>query len=135
YRWSIAGNGTISGATNTQSVSINAGPSGSFSLTLNLTNASGCSSICSKTVTNLPLPTATVSGGGTICPGGSTNIQAALTGAGPWTVAWSDGLTQSNVLASPAMRSVSPVSTTVYTVTTVSDANCANSGTSNATVT
>jgi uncharacterized repeat protein (TIGR01451 family) len=135
YRWSVSGSATISGATNAQSVSINAGASGSFTLTLSLTNASGCSSTCSKTVTILSLPTAVVSGGGTICPGNSANIQATLTGTGPWTLTWSDGVTQANVAASPATRSVSPTSTTTYSVTTVTDANCANSGTGSATVT
>src|SRR5262249_44250586 len=33
----------------------------------------------------------TVSGGGLICPGGSTTIRADLEGPPPWTVSWSDG--------------------------------------------
>ena len=49
YRWSIAGNGTLSGVTNAQSVNVNGGSSGNFTLTLTLTNASGCASTCSKT--------------------------------------------------------------------------------------
>ena len=90
---------------------------------------------CSKTVTILPLPTAVVSGGGAVCPGGSTNIQAALTGTGPWTLRWSDGLLQANVATSPATRSVNPAATTTYTVTSVTDANCSNTGSGSATVT
>ncbi len=135
YRWSVTGSATLSGPTTAQSVSVNAGASGTFTLTLTLTNASGCSSTCSKTVTVLALPTAVVSGGGAICPGNSTNIQAALSGAGPWTLIWSDGFTQANVAASPATRSVSPASTTTYSVTAVTDANCSNSGSGSATVT
>src|ERR1043166_8410258 len=135
YRWTISSSATISGAANSQSVSVNAGASGSFTLTLTLTNASGCPATCSKTVANLALPTAVVSGGGTICPGNSTNIQAALTGAGPWTVTWSDGVTQANVTASPATRSVSPSASTTYTVTSVSDVNCAGTASGSAVVT
>ena len=80
-------------------------------------------------------PTATVSGGGTICQGSSTTVQAALTGAAPWTVVWSDGVTQTNILASPATRSVSPSSNTTYTVTSVSDANCSGTASGSATLT
>lgn len=52
YSWSIAGNGTISGSTTSQSVTVDAGDctSDSFTLTLTITNSSGCSSTCSKTV-------------------------------------------------------------------------------------
>jgi hypothetical protein len=75
-----------------------------------------------------PVPTATVSGGGAICDVGSSTVQAALTGTGPWTVKWSDGVTQSGVTSSPAIRTVTPAFSTMYTVTDVSDASC--SGTS-----
>ena len=68
-------------------------------------------------------PTSVVSGSGTICNGGSQAIQAALTGAQLWTVTWSDGIVQTTN-ASPATRMVSPVATTTYTVTNLTDANC-----------
>jgi uncharacterized repeat protein (TIGR03803 family) len=68
--------------------------------------------------------TATVSGGGTICGGQSATIQAVLTGTGPWTVTWSDGTNQI-AASSPAVRSVTPTSTTIYAVTAVSNA-CGN---------
>ena len=74
-------------------------------------------------------PTATVSGDATICNGSSTTIQAVLTGTGPWDVTWSDSVTQTGVASSPATRDVSPTTTTVYTVTSVSDASgCPPSG-------
>ena len=81
------------------------------------------------TLTVLTAPSAVVSGGAAICPGGSTTVQAALTGSGPWQVTWSDGVVQSGVLASPAVRTVSPGATTTYKVTGLLDANCtASSG-------
>jgi hypothetical protein len=64
---------------------------------------------------------ATVLGGGTICTGQSAGIQAVLTGTPPWNVSWSDGAVQSGIMTSPATRSAAPLSTTVYTVTAVSD--------------
>src|SRR5258708_15450714 len=89
-----------------------------------LSDANGCPAGTlsgSATVTVLAHPTASVSGGGTICSGSSATIQAALTGAQPWTVTWSDGAVQSGLTNSPASRSVSPTSTTNYTVTALSD--------------
>jgi hypothetical protein len=72
-----------------------------------------------------PSVTATVSGAATVCPGQPTPIQAVLTGTGPWNVTWSDSVVQSGVATSPVTRSVSPSSTTTYTVTALTDANCA----------
>jgi hypothetical protein len=78
----------------------------------------------SAVVTVNARPTSAASGSATICNGGSTNISAALTGTGPWNVTWSDSVTQNGVATSPATRSVSPSTTTIYTVTALSDANC-----------
>ncbi len=74
-------------------------------------------------------PSATVSGNATICAGGSTTIEAALSGTGPWDVTWSDSVTQTGVTTSPASRSVSPGTTTTYTVIAVSDATGCTPGT------
>jgi hypothetical protein len=74
-------------------------------------------------------PTATVSGGGTICGGSSASIQAALTGTGPWNVTWSDGVVQNGVVSSPAQRSVSPAVTTNYFVIALADATSCTAGT------
>ncbi len=50
YSWSISGNATISGATNGQTVSVLANNScGSFTLTLTITDANGCTSTCNQT--------------------------------------------------------------------------------------
>ena len=101
-------------------------PSSTATYTVTAVSDAGCAgnSSGSATVTVNALPTAAVSGGGAICIGGSTNIQATLTGLGPWTVTWSDGFTQSGVASSPVTRVVSPSSNTVYTLAVVADANC-----------
>jgi hypothetical protein len=66
--------------------------------------------------------TSTVGGNINTCSGSQTTILAALTGAGPWNLTWSDGVMQNGVPSSPAIRTVSPSQTTSYSVSTVSDA-------------
>jgi len=97
-------------------------------------NCTGTSS-GSATVTINPSPTATVSGDVSICAGSSATLTATLTGTGPWSITWSDAVTQNGIVSSPATRVVNPASTTTYTVTAVSDANCTGTSSGNATVT
>ena len=103
-----------------------------------LVNATvGATTMVTATITDddFTPPTATVSGDATICSGGSTTISAALTGASPWNITWSDGAVQNGVTASPVMRTVSPTNTTVYTITSLSDVNLAGTSAGSATVT
>jgi hypothetical protein len=79
----------------------------------------------SAVVTVNPRPTAVVSGPDGVDADGTATIQATLTGTAPWTVKWSDSVAPSNVTASPALHTVSPATQTTYTVTALSDANCA----------
>jgi uncharacterized repeat protein (TIGR03803 family) len=96
------------------------------------TSTPNCVSVTVKTP-----PTAIVSNAiiGSTCPGSPVTIQAALTGVEPWIVAWSDGVTQSNVTVSPAMRTVKPYSTTNYAVTALSDVCSDGTATGSVTVT
>ncbi len=52
YAWSITGNGSIAGAANAQSVTVNAGSlcNSSFRLTLTVSESHGCSSVCSQNI-------------------------------------------------------------------------------------
>lgn len=92
-------------------------------------------SLGSATITVNPSPTATVSGDASISTGGSATISADLTGTAPWSITWSDDVTQTGIASSPTTRVVSPASTTTYTVTAVSDANCTGTSSGSATVT
>src|SRR6202008_4797601 len=58
-----------------------------------------------------------------ICAGESVEIPVTLTGQGPFTINWSDGLLQTGI-ASSFTRTVSPDATTNYSILSVSDANC-----------
>jgi subtilisin family serine protease len=75
-----------------------------------------------------------VSGTTSVCSGSPATLTVDLLGTGPWTLTWSDGFVQSGVSATPATRSVSPTSTTTYTVTSVSNSTCNQPAAGSATV-
>jgi gliding motility-associated-like protein len=87
----------------------------------------GCASPATTiAITVNTLPTASISGNTPICNGSSTNLTFTFTGAGPWSFQYSDGTTTfpGNSPISPAIISVSPTSTTTYTIVSVTDLNC-----------
>jgi hypothetical protein len=92
--------------------------------------------------TMVPPPTASVlSGTASICVGASTNISVAITGGtSPFTVVYSDGSTNTTLTnyVSGTAISVSPASSTTYSLVSVTDANTfvgsGNSGTAVITV-
>ncbi len=107
YAWSLSGNGTIDGATNTQNLSVDAGAAGTYTVSLTLTDANGCTSSCTQMVTVSAAPTA-IAGGPyytTDCTG-STPVSISATASGPGT--WSGG---AGSFASPTSTS------TTYTPT------------------
>ncbi|MBL7915476.1 MAG: hypothetical protein JNL49_10570, partial [Bacteroidia bacterium] len=92
-----------------------------------------CTDENSFTITINTSPTATISGDASICSGNATNLTLNFTGVAPWTYAINGGApaTTSN---NPETVSVSPVANTVYTITSLSDANCSGSGSGSATI-
>jgi hypothetical protein len=85
---------------------------------------------------------AAVTGDANITQGQTTTITATLTGANPpsgaapWSITWSDGVTENGVNHSPWTRSVRPLGSTNYTVTSfTAGAGCSGAGTGLASVT
>jgi len=74
-------------------------------------------------ITVNPRPTAVISGNATICEGAGTNITITFTGTAPFTYSI-NGNANIVAAANPETVAVSPSGTTVYTVTSLSDANC-----------
>ena len=96
-------------------------PTTSQSYTVTVSNAFGCMSSTSATVTVNSLPTVTFSGNTTICQGTTTNITA----TGATSYAWSTGGLNPSITVGNAGT---------YTVTATDAQNCTNTGTVTVTV-
>jgi hypothetical protein len=96
------------------------GETGAYSLTV---SAASDDTNCFPTVSMCASGSGTVSGGGVIAPGGSTNVIVTISGgASPYVVTLNNGGgTKTN--SSPLTFSVSPSSTTTYSVSSAVDAN------------
>ena len=88
------------------------------------TDANNCSDTDSITVTVLPLPVITLTGDTLICLGDSTT----LTASGGGTYLWSPGNSTDSIIT------VSPTSTTVYTVVVTNSSGCTDSSSINVVV-
>lgn len=121
--------GNISGGTTGQAV---VNPTTTTAYTVTATNSFNCSTTSSPVTVTVQAvaanATATVN---PLCLGGTTVLNANATGQGPFTYAWVDGANAP--VGSTATISVSPATTTQYTVT-VTDF-CNNSTTSQITIT
>ncbi|MGN6183495.1 MAG: beta strand repeat-containing protein [Thermoanaerobaculia bacterium] len=86
YSWGIT-NGTITSATNTQSVTYTAGASGTVVLTLNVVESNGCQKSGSANVTINPIPSApsiTPAGSASFCTGGSVLLTSDSATGNQW---------------------------------------------------
>jgi hypothetical protein len=107
---------------------------------INISDA-GCAAAGSfglETVTVNPAPTATISGGTSICAAGSDNLTITFTGGpGPWDFDYFDGVSTSTItgVGTPYTLVVSPAATTTYTITSVTEGTCAGTFGGSATTT
>ncbi|HOT15014.1 MAG TPA: hypothetical protein PK252_09665, partial [Bacteroidales bacterium] len=98
---------------------------GTFNYSIALTGGCGTANATGTIVVN-PLPTSNITGTTSICPSNSASLSIALTGTAPWSLVYTDGTTPktvTNILTSPYEFSVSPSTTTTYTVTSLTDNN------------
>ncbi len=86
------------------------------------------------TVNNLP--SASISGSGTVCTGASSNISIVLTGLAPWTITYVSAAGPTTVPGINVSTYTTNVSAGTYTISTVTDGNnCSGTSSGSATVT
>lgn len=123
--------GNLSINTNTGLVDLDASVPGTYTIT-NTINIPGCAlENSNEDITILVLPTAIISGGGTICPQGdlsTLNIQVDFTSTGLWDLNYTfNGANQNTNSASPFILSGAQFGFGTYALTDVTDANgCSN---------
>lgn len=110
---------------------------GTYSVTVEVTSANGCTASASTQVTVNSAPTLSItpSGNNSICPGESLTVNAMATGAGPLSYSWTatGGSFDDPSSASPSYTMMTPGTYTLTVV--VTDANgCTNSGSTEVTV-
>ncbi len=125
YLWDFNNDGTTD-ATTTTNVTTNlyASP-GSYTAKVTVVQGT-CQNSATIPVSIVARATAVLSGGGPICGADSTTISIALTGTGPWTVSYSNGVTTfitPGVTTSPYVVKVKPAVNTTYTMLNVADVN------------
>ena len=127
YTWSIT-NGAITGGIGTPNIVYSAGGSGSVHLAVTVTTAGGCSASSSADVSINSGPTISVPSTLNACGASTITIPYTLTGNGPWTVQWSDGVTD-QVSTPSGSRSVNVTGPVTLQVINVSDSSCTNNTT------
>ncbi|MEJ0029108.1 MAG: hypothetical protein WDO15_01485 [Bacteroidota bacterium] len=117
YSWQDPNNAVISTLRN-PAVSAIAGI-----YTVTIKDGTGCPYITTTTVGVIARPTAVLSGSTLICAGSATDLQLDVTGTGTIIGTLSTG----DPFSGPApqiLQSVSPTTTTIYTIATLKDDNC-----------
>ncbi|HEU4889495.1 MAG TPA: hypothetical protein VFV49_16540 [Thermoanaerobaculia bacterium] len=123
YAWSIE-NGTILETHDDDEILYTVSGSGPAVITLVVTDPY-CTSTITRSV-NASGPAATIASAEyETCAGEEVQIPVTLTGAPPFTIAWSDGPLQTGVTGS-FTRTVAPAESTHYSIVSITDANCSS---------
>jgi len=143
YAWNVSSGGTVTagGTSASSSVTVTWNTAGPQSVSVNYTGANGCAAVSPtvNSVTVNPTPTSavlSVNGSSTICQGQSANLVVTITGGtSPYSFTIGGYGAVSNYVSGTNIP-VSPSSTTIYTIGTVTTATgCTVTGSGGATVT
>jgi len=134
--WDAGNYASYSWSNGATTQTITSGVAGTYAVTV--TDLNGCIGSTSQTLTVYALPTAIITGDNTICFGENSNLNVVLTGTAPFTYVWTNGATNSAPITSNTNTSsfnVTPNTTSVYTLVSVSDSNCPGNLSGSATIT
>lgn len=123
--------GPFTTGSNSVVIPVTPGLTTNYTLTVSVTG-NGCTGATSGNalVTVHPLPSATISGNPTICAGDQTDISISFAGTAPYSYTYAAGATQFGPFTTsnnPESVTVSPLTTTTYTLTAINDAHCSGS--------
>ncbi len=138
YTWTSSAGGNLQQTTGS---SVTASPSQAATYTAVGTYTTTFGTVTDTKTINVgmnPTPTATLTGGGAIdTEPGSVNLQATLTGTGPWSINYTangEPQTITGITNSPYTFTVSPEVNTTYILNSVTDAVCSGNGVGTASV-
>jgi hypothetical protein len=119
-------------------VDLAASSPGTYSVTNTIAASGTCPTISSSSTIIIDVaPTATISGGGSICNDGTSTstITITLTGNGPWDFVYSDGGSPVTINSHPTNSyTITSSNAGTFTVSSVSDASCSNTGSGSASI-
>jgi len=136
YSWTIPGGAAFIGDPSASSITLILGNNGG-TVSVNETTAAGCVTAHNPfAVTVNPLPTATISNGGSVCQGNDQPLQVSFTGTAPWTFTHAlNGVDQAPIATSDNPYTLNVNLAGSYTITSVTDANiCTGTGSGTAVV-
>ncbi len=128
FTYAINGVSQAPVSTSSNPYTINAILAGTYTI-VNVTDNTGCTNngSGSAVITYFPKPTGIISGGGELCRGSSATLTMTFTGVAPFTFTYSDGInpavTVTNHPTNVYTVSVSPLVTSTYTLTSLTDFN------------
>jgi gliding motility-associated-like protein len=121
YNWTVPPGAVLTGSGDTVNINFLNAISGQVCVTPQNTCGTG-TPVCRNVQVN-PIPTADLSADAQICAGESVNLNFALGGNGPFDVTWSVGNQNFvlNDILNGHVETVSPATTTIYKITSISD--------------
>ena len=108
---------------------------GTYDVQLIASNSDGADTLLMPGYITVDTPTATIGGGGTMLYGYSSFIRFDFTGAAPWDVSYTEGITTYNltgITSNPYFHPVSPDSSATYSIVAFSSALCTGTGSGSA---